>query len=682
MIDYKNKYLKYKNKYLQLKNQIGGTNVVVDFSNFKDKNFVKYNNNFRLCSLKKSGDILKRHFKFYKISGDNYDEITKEDYENNTYKKYVCEYPYFLNLEIGQYNPGALCYSNSFVQILSFTYPISYSILKNQDKFLSEFEKKKTKINSLLDIELTIKDLEMRKKRKETIFLNNLKNGIDNSQIEPQLEQLKNLLKDANNEIIKLVSNNLENVKIEDNLISELKSELEALKAKISNLNEEEEIQKNNQEIKEKKEEIKARILGRKIELKKDYFKSLRAKYEFITFLNEKQKNVKSNQGIYNYSEKVCKLMSNYYVREQQDSSELISTFLNYLDINDKLKMNLITANTVKRNGNEIFSRDTFEDTTNLSLEINSKGMNFSTLEQVIENFGREEEIEYNFFDDINHVEKINLQKFEVVTKMKLQELLKKSISDIEIINPEYINYIKRNYGGYDVNTFNEYDIDYVKREFNIDDLSNFIKTNFEVRWGGKDLNYGEIVIKLISYNNTIQEARQAVEEAIQAEQEERLKEAEKEKERFIEYLQINKSLINKIYRITTKMSFTNPKILVIHLKRFDSSNNKLNHPVEMPFKKKIGNDTYDLYGINYHMGGTIGGHYYSFVRQPEFNHKELNKLKEGWYIADDTNFQRVNIMEQSERNTGYIYFYLKRTEGGEYPHKLSNDNNIMFRYE
>ena len=642
---YKSKYLKYKNKYLKLKNQIGGSDV--DFSNFKDNNFVKYKNNFRLCSLKKSGDILYRNFRFYKKSGDNYDEITKEDYENNTYKKYVCEYPYFLNLEIGQTNPGNLCYSNSFAQILSFTYPISYSILKDQDTILSKFEENKEIINSLLDIELNIKHLLIDKEKAKAKSLRNITYDNDNSEIEQEIKQLNTILEDANYEIIKLVSNNLENVKIEDNFISEL----EALKANRSNLNDDEEIQKNNQEIKE----IKARILGRKIELKKDYFKSLRAKYEFITFLNEKQKNVISNLGIYYYRKEVCKLMSNYYVRKQQDSSELISTFLNYLDINDKLKMNLITTKTVKRNGDEIFSRDTFEVTTNLSLEINSKDTYFSTLEQVIENFGREEEIEYNFFYDINDVEKEKLKKFEVATKMKLQELLKKSISDIEIINPEYINYIKRNYGGYDINTFDQNDIEYVKREFDIDDLSDFIKNNFEVRWNGENLKYRKIlkIYKIL-----------------------------KRKERFIENLYSNRSLINKIYRNTTKISFTNPKILVIHLKRFDSHNNKLNHSVEMPFTKEIGNDTYDLYGINNHMGGTGSGHYYSFVRQPKFNYKELNKLKEGWYIANDENFENVDINTRLERNKGYIYFYLKRTEKGEYPHKLSDDNDIMFSYK
>lgn len=107
------------------------------------------------------------------------------------------------------------------------------------------------------------------------------------------------------------------------------------------------------------------------------------------------------------------------------------------------------------------------------------------------------------------------------------------------------------------------------------------------------------------------------------------------------------------------------PKIMIIHLKRFDGDQNKINTKVQFPingfninpfmseYAKKLGDYTYDLFAVNNHIGSMNGGHYFSIV-------KSLTENK--WYCQNDDD--SIRIIDESEINTNkaYMLLYIQRT--------------------
>ena len=105
------------------------------------------------------------------------------------------------------------------------------------------------------------------------------------------------------------------------------------------------------------------------------------------------------------------------------------------------------------------------------------------------------------------------------------------------------------------------------------------------------------------------------------------------------------------------------PNILVIDLKRINiyNHNNKNQILVDFPLtnldlsKYVIGykkhNCIYDLYGICNHMGGTMGGHYTSFVKNA--NGK--------WYHFNDTHVSEISE-DRIITPMAYCFFYRKKT--------------------
>lgn len=105
------------------------------------------------------------------------------------------------------------------------------------------------------------------------------------------------------------------------------------------------------------------------------------------------------------------------------------------------------------------------------------------------------------------------------------------------------------------------------------------------------------------------------------------------------------------------------PNILVIDLKRINiyNHNNKNQILVDFPLtnldlsKYVIGykkhNCIYDLYGICNHMGGTMGGHYTSFVKNA--NGK--------WYHFNDTHVSEISE-DRIITHMAYCFFYRKKT--------------------
>ena len=102
------------------------------------------------------------------------------------------------------------------------------------------------------------------------------------------------------------------------------------------------------------------------------------------------------------------------------------------------------------------------------------------------------------------------------------------------------------------------------------------------------------------------------------------------------------------------------PNILIINLKRFDNKNRKINKLVKCPIhnidlrKYVVGYDKesyiYELFGVTNHSGGSLGGHYTSYVK-----HCNNNK----WFHFNDTNVSEIN--ESLINNQNAYTFFLKK---------------------
>jgi ubiquitin C-terminal hydrolase len=105
------------------------------------------------------------------------------------------------------------------------------------------------------------------------------------------------------------------------------------------------------------------------------------------------------------------------------------------------------------------------------------------------------------------------------------------------------------------------------------------------------------------------------------------------------------------------------PKTMIIHLKRFDHNQNKINNIITFPinefninpfmseYSKKLGDFTYDLVAVTNHIGSMNGGHYFSFVK---------SLTDSNWYCQNDSDSIKIeesNIIS----NNAYILFYQLR---------------------
>ena len=103
------------------------------------------------------------------------------------------------------------------------------------------------------------------------------------------------------------------------------------------------------------------------------------------------------------------------------------------------------------------------------------------------------------------------------------------------------------------------------------------------------------------------------------------------------------------------------PNILVIDFKRFNNRFQKnqvlITFPIDnldlsdyvIGYKKDI--YKYELYGICNHSGGTMGGHYTSYVKNA--NGK--------WYYMNDTTISEVSIIDTIVSSKAYVLFYRKK---------------------
>jgi ubiquitin carboxyl-terminal hydrolase 8 len=109
------------------------------------------------------------------------------------------------------------------------------------------------------------------------------------------------------------------------------------------------------------------------------------------------------------------------------------------------------------------------------------------------------------------------------------------------------------------------------------------------------------------------------------------------------------------------QMVFWNfPEILVITLKRFTNNSKKINNLIEAPlenfdlssFVNGYNKETfiYDLYGVGNHIGNSMGGHYFAYVKTEKNN----------WYEFNDTNVKPIN-KENIITPRAYVFFYRKK---------------------
>jgi ubiquitin C-terminal hydrolase len=110
------------------------------------------------------------------------------------------------------------------------------------------------------------------------------------------------------------------------------------------------------------------------------------------------------------------------------------------------------------------------------------------------------------------------------------------------------------------------------------------------------------------------------------------------------------------------KIMFWNfPNILVIDIKRFNSSNRKNQIMIDFPLENLnlsnyvIGYNkdsyVYDLYGVCNHSGSVMGGHYTSFVKN----------ANDKWYHYNDTSVTEQTLIQQIITPKAYCFFYRKR---------------------
>ena len=108
-------------------------------------------------------------------------------------------------------------------------------------------------------------------------------------------------------------------------------------------------------------------------------------------------------------------------------------------------------------------------------------------------------------------------------------------------------------------------------------------------------------------------------------------------------------------------MFWSFPTILVIDIKRFNSTNRKNQIMIDFPLKKLdlskyvIGYNKesyiYDLYGVCNHSGSSLGGHYTSFIKNA--NGK--------WYHYNDSDVSEVSEENHIISPKAYCFFYRKR---------------------
>ena len=124
------------------------------------------------------------------------------------------------------------------------------------------------------------------------------------------------------------------------------------------------------------------------------------------------------------------------------------------------------------------------------------------------------------------------------------------------------------------------------------------------------------------------------------------------------EELETKDSHLNKFKEC---MFWSLPEILIIFFKRFDNLGNKINTVIDFPVDNlsmhkyikgypKEREKIYELYAVSNHTGGTMGGHYFSYVRNKDNN----------WYKFNDNIVSSMSV-DEVVSSFAYCLFYKKK---------------------
>jgi ubiquitin carboxyl-terminal hydrolase 4/11/15 len=104
------------------------------------------------------------------------------------------------------------------------------------------------------------------------------------------------------------------------------------------------------------------------------------------------------------------------------------------------------------------------------------------------------------------------------------------------------------------------------------------------------------------------------------------------------------------------------PEILIIHLLRFKKKGlwtEKITSPIDCPLECLTvnsiisNNEKYDLYAVSNHFGGTGGGHYTAYVKNP---------ASSNWLEMDDSHVSSISS-SQVVTSSAYILFYKRKID-------------------
>lgn len=132
--------------------------------------------------------------------------------------------------------------------------------------------------------------------------------------------------------------------------------------------------------------------------------------------------------------------------------------------------------------------------------------------------------------------------------------------------------------------------------------------------------------------------------------------------EKLDNYNKLNCTFCGKINNgYTQSLLWKTPKILIIHLKRFDIKGNKINTNIDYPIKNldiikyfdvnspyKY-NSKYNLLGVNLHYGTANFGHYTSIIK---------NMYNNNWYLYNDDNEVLLVNNNNLVNENSYLLFY------------------------
>lgn len=96
------------------------------------------------------------------------------------------------------------------------------------------------------------------------------------------------------------------------------------------------------------------------------------------------------------------------------------------------------------------------------------------------------------------------------------------------------------------------------------------------------------------------------------------------------------------------------PRILMVFIKRFNSSMRKINYPIQVDHTMQIEcltsrkqDNNYQLTAIGCHQGGMHSGHYYA-----------LCKGNDSWYLYDDDHAEKIQSIEKYPPQAYYVLIY------------------------